>query len=175
MWFANEFCFAIFSATLLLYQRLELNPGPRAPKSDALTTRLCGRQGQEFLHWLFVTLLCMLIKKWPLRMPMASEVTFDLWNEVRDLGYLCSSAYFISLSLKRLFSPGGGGGRKQRWHVEPRTSPQVKIYVGTKLIGICYCATFLISNENSPATQYHRSGVSNSGDAALLMSSPAWE
>ena len=36
---------------------------------------------------------------------MASEVTFDLGNEVRDLGYLCSSAYFIILSLKRLLFP----------------------------------------------------------------------
>ena len=36
---------------------------------------------------------------------MASEVTFDLKNELRDLDYLCSSAYFILLSLKSLFSP----------------------------------------------------------------------
>ena len=38
---------------------------------------------------------------------MASEVTFDLRNEVRDLDYLCSSAYFISFSLKSLLFPGG--------------------------------------------------------------------
>ena len=37
---------------------------------------------------------------------MASEVTFDLGNELRDFDYLYSSAYFILLSLKRLFSPG---------------------------------------------------------------------
>ena len=36
---------------------------------------------------------------------MASEVTFDLRNELRDLDYICSSAYMLSLSLKRLFSP----------------------------------------------------------------------
>ena len=45
---------------------------------------------------------------------MALEVTFDLKNELRDLDYLSSSAYFISLSLKSLFSRGGGeGGRKE--------------------------------------------------------------
>ena len=160
MWFANEFCFAIFSATLLLYQRLELNPGPLAPKSDALTTGLCRRQGREFLHWLFVTLLCLLIKKWPLRMPMASEVTIDLWSEVRDLGYLCSSAYFISLSQKRLFSPGGGG-RKQRWPVDlrARTSPQVRtssvVWIMEKIcifLLACGAANAILSSLNILAT-----------------------
>ena len=34
---------------------------------------------------------------------MASEVTYDLWNEFRDLDYLCSGAYILSSSLKRLF------------------------------------------------------------------------
>ena len=100
--------FSIFCKTLLLYQRWELNLGPLAPKSDALTTRLCRRQGQEILNWLFLPILRMFIEKWPLRLPMASEVTFDLRNEVRDLDYLCSSAYFILLSLKSLFFPGGG-------------------------------------------------------------------
>ena len=36
---------------------------------------------------------------------MASEVTFDLGNQLRDLDYLCYNAYFLSLSLKSLFSP----------------------------------------------------------------------
>ena len=48
--------------------------------------------------------------KWPLRLLTASEVTFDLGNELRDLYKLCSSAYFFSLSLKSLLFPGGGGG-----------------------------------------------------------------
>ena len=34
---------------------------------------------------------------------MDSEVTFDARNKRRDLDYLCSSAYFILLSLKGLF------------------------------------------------------------------------
>ena len=45
----------------------------------------------------------MFIEKQPLRLPVASEVTFDLGNEVRDLDYLCSRAHFILLSLKSLF------------------------------------------------------------------------
>ena len=53
----------------------------------------------------------MVIKKLPLRLPMASEVTFDLGNELRDLDYLCSSAYFISLSLKSLFSQKEKGNK----------------------------------------------------------------
>ena len=44
--------------------------------------------------------------KQPLKLSMASEVTFDLGNELRDLDYLCFSAYFISLSLKSLLLPG---------------------------------------------------------------------
>ena len=42
---------------------------------------------------------------------MASEVTFDLGNELRDFDYLYSSAYFLLLSLKSLFSPGGEGNK----------------------------------------------------------------
>ena len=49
--------------------------------------------------------------KQPLKLSMASEVTFDLGNEFRDLDYLCPGAYILSLSLKRLFSPGGGGDK----------------------------------------------------------------
>ena len=52
----------------------------------------------------------MTVKKQPLRLSMASEVTFDLGNELMDLDYSCSRDYFISLSLKSLFFPGGGGG-----------------------------------------------------------------
>ena len=48
----------------------------------------------------------------PLRLPMASEVTFDFRNELRDLDDMYSSAYFLSLSLKRLLSRGEGGGNK---------------------------------------------------------------
>ena len=54
----------------------------------------------EALLWLF-------LKKQPLRLSMASEVTYDLGNEFRDLDFLCSGAYIPSSSLKRLFSPGG--------------------------------------------------------------------
>ena len=43
---------------------------------------------------------------------MASEVTFDLGNELMDLDYSCSRDYFISLYLKSLFFPGGGEGNK---------------------------------------------------------------
>ena len=43
---------------------------------------------------------------------MASEVTFDVINELRDLDYLCSSAYLISLSLKSLLFPGRKEGNK---------------------------------------------------------------
>ena len=49
--------------------------------------------------------------KQPLRLSMASEVTFDLRNAFRDLDYLCSGAYILPSSLKRLFSPGGGGDK----------------------------------------------------------------
>ena len=57
------------------------------------------------MYHYYVSLLWMIIKIWPRRLTVASEVTFDLRNELRDLDYICSSAYMLSLSLKRLFSP----------------------------------------------------------------------
>ena len=53
--------------------------------------------------WHLLVIICYL--KRPLKLLMASEVIFDLVNELRELDYLCSSAYILLLSLKRLFSP----------------------------------------------------------------------
>ena len=88
-----------------------MNLGPLAPKSDTLTTRLCRKRIREILCWLLVPLLWLYLKKQPLRLSMASEVAVDLRNEFRDLDYIYSGAYILSLSLKRLFSPGGGGDK----------------------------------------------------------------
>ena len=44
--------------------------------------------------------------KWPLRLLTASEVTSDLDFELRDLDDTYAIAYYLSLTLKSLFSPG---------------------------------------------------------------------
>ena len=57
---------------------------------------------------------------------MASEVSFDLRNEHRNLDYLCVSVYTISMTLESLFSQG----RKQNSLVDlhASTSPQIKMF-----------------------------------------------
>ena len=101
MWLANGLLFNILQIYFTVPE-VGVKPGPLALKSNVLTTRLCRRQG---LYHYYVSLLWMIIKIWPRRLTVASEVTFDLRNELRDLDYICSSAYMLSLSLKRLFSP----------------------------------------------------------------------
>ena len=84
----------------------------------------------------FIMATCTAIRavsqKQPLRLPMASEVTFDLGNELRDLDYPCSSAFMVPKCFCEPFIPRKKGrkkGRKegQNGHVDlrARTSPQV--------------------------------------------------
>ena len=109
--------------------RWDSNPGPLAPKSDALTTMLCRRKEGAILSWLFLPLIWLFLCKWPPRLPVASEVTSDLNSEFSGPNNLCSSA---SLGPKCFFEPFQRKEERKetKSHVDlrARTSPQVKTY-----------------------------------------------
>ena len=87
--------------------RRDSNRGPLAPKSNALTTRLCKREEDAFLGWLLVPLLWWFLWKWPLRLPVTSEVTSDLISELSGLNNLCSSTFLASIVLYSTKCPEG--------------------------------------------------------------------
>ena len=103
-------------------------PGPLAPKSNALTTRLCRRKERAILSWLFVPLLWLFLCIWPLRLSVALEVTPDLKFELCGLNNPCFGAFLASKCMKKPFIPRKEGRMKegQNGHVDLHASPQVK-------------------------------------------------
>ena len=93
--------------------RRDSNRGPLAPKSKALTTRLCKREEVAFLGWLLVLLQWRFLLKWAPRLPVASEVTSDLTTELSGLKNLCSSTFWASIVLHSTKCPEEEEERKE--------------------------------------------------------------